>query len=90
LRLRIVGDKAIIRELHVYGQALKLGKKSKIAVQHQGLGKWLMSEAESIVKKAKINKLQVISGVGAREYYKKLGYKLDIEGKGEYMIKEIK
>jgi elongator complex protein 3 len=90
LRLRIVNDKAIIRELHVYGQALKLGKKSKVAAQHKGLGKWLMNEAEKIVKKAKINKLQVISGVGARQYYKKLGYKPDTEEKGEYMVKEIK
>ncbi len=85
LRLRIHGKSAIIRELHVYGQALKIGQKLKIASQHQGLGKWLMSEAEGIVKKQKIKKLRIISGVGVREYYKRLGYKLE----ESYMIKSF-
>lgn len=89
LRLRIFDDNAIIRELHVYGQALGLGKAKKIAVQHKGLGKWLIDEAEKIVKKAKISDLKIISGVGVREYYKKLGYILD-KSVGEYMVKEIK
>ena len=85
LRLRIFDNRAIIRELHVYGQALKLGEKGKLG-QHTGLGKWLMSEAEKIVKKNKINKLSVISGVGVRPYYKRLGYKLE----DTYMVKEFK
>jgi len=84
LRLRIVNKKAIIREIHVYGQALKLGEKGKIS-QHKGLGKWLMNEAEKIVKKEKIKELAVISGIGVREYYKKLGYSL----KATYMVKNI-
>ena len=86
LRLRISDKGAIIRELHVYGQALKLGEKSRVAVQHQGLGKWLIKEAEKIVKKQKIKELRIISGVGVRDYYKKLGYKL----KEGYMVKKIK
>jgi len=91
LRLRIHGKKnksAIIRELHVYGRALKIGERLKVASQHQGIGKWLMNSAEKIVEQLKINKLQVISGIGVREYYRKLGYAID--EKGEYMIKEIK
>ncbi|MDP7520638.1 MAG: tRNA uridine(34) 5-carboxymethylaminomethyl modification radical SAM/GNAT enzyme Elp3 [Candidatus Pacearchaeota archaeon] len=81
LRLRLVKNYAIIRELHVYGRSLKIGEKNKLALQHKGLGKWLMNEAEKIAKKYK--KISVISGVGVREYYKKLGYKL-----GEnYMVK---
>ncbi len=48
LRLRISDKNAIIRELHVYGQSIGLGKKGKI--QHKGLGKWLMQEAEKIAK----------------------------------------
>jgi elongator complex protein 3 len=44
LRLRLFNDKAIIRELHIYGQALRLGKKELIASQHSGLGKWLMKK----------------------------------------------
>ncbi len=83
LRLRIFGKKAIVRELHVYGKAVNLGKEG--AVQHSGFGKWLMSEAEKIVKKEKRGKIDVISGVGVREYYKKLGYILE----NEYMVKRL-
>jgi elongator complex protein 3 len=84
LRLRICDAGAIIRELHVYGQALKLGQKGELG-QHTGLGKWLMQEAEKIVKKAKIGKVAVISGVGVRPYYRNLGYKLE----ETYMVKEL-
>ena len=86
LRLRINPDKtAIIREIHVYGKSLKIGEKLKVASQHQGLGKWLLQEAEEIVKKHKVNKLSIISGVGVREYYRKFGYKLS----DTYMVKKI-
>ncbi len=90
LRLRIFGKKreAIIRELHIYGQALKLGEKGKIS-QHKGLGKWLMNKAGEIAKKQDCKEIKVISGVGVREYYRKLNYSLE-EGKGEYMIKCLK
>jgi len=84
LRLRIANKKAVIREIHVYGQALKLGEKG-IFFQHRGLGKWLMSEAEKVVKKENIKELAVISGIGVREYYKKLGYAL----KETYMVKKL-
>ncbi len=84
LRLRIADEKAIIRELHVYGQSLKLGDEGKIS-QHTGLGKWLMNEAEKIARKEKIKKISVISGIGVREYYKKLGYEL----KNTYMVKGL-
>ena len=85
LRLRIFDGQAIIRELHVYGKALELGQESMVG-QHTGLGKWLMEEAEKIVREQRIKKLNVISGVGVREYYKKLGYKLE----GTYMVKEFR
>jgi elongator complex protein 3 len=84
LRLRIYDKKAIIREIHVYGQALKLGERGEIS-QHKGLGKWLMTEAEKIAKKEKIRELAVISGIGVREYYRMLGYAL----KDTYMIKNL-
>ena len=86
-RFRIVGDDAFLREIHVYGKALGIGEKAKVMGQHSGLGKWLMGEVENIVMSNKIKKLQVISGVGVREYYKKLGYKLD--KKGTYMVKTL-
>ena len=84
LRLRIVNEKAIIRELHVYGQSLKLGEEGKIS-QHIGLGKWLMNEAEKIAEENKCKKILVISGIGVREYYKKLGYNLE----NTYMVKKL-
>ena len=85
LRLRIKNGNAIIRELHVYGQATNIGEKGE--TQHKGLGKWLMEEAEKIAIKEKIKTLKIISGVGVREYYKKLGYNLDTDG--IYMEKTI-
>ena len=67
---------ATIRELHVYGPALKLGDEGKLG-QHRGLGKQLIKTAENIARKKSKNKLRIISGVGVRQYYKKLGYKID-------------
>lgn len=80
LRLRL--DKklpAIVRELHVYGQALNISQSNDKASQHKGLGKQLMSEAEKIAKKKGYKNIRVISGIGVREYYKKLGYNIDNE-----------
>jgi elongator complex protein 3 len=76
-RLRIDKKHAIIRELHVYGSSLKLGKKHPEKYQHKGLGKALLKKAEKIAKKHKIKKLKIISGAGVREYYRKFNYKLD-------------
>ncbi len=83
LRLRIVDKLAIIRELHVYGKAV--GLKMKGDVQHTGLGKQLMKKAEEITQENNCDILKVISGVGVREYYRKLGYKLE----GSYMVKNF-
>ena len=76
-------DCAIVRELHVYGKAVELGREGEI--QHTGIGKSLMQEAERISIKNGFKKTAVISGVGAREYYRKLGYELE----GEYMVKKL-
>ena len=76
---------AIIRELHVYGQALEIGKHEKGISQHSGFGKKLMKKSEEISKKEKVSELKVISGIGVRNYYKKLGYVLE----GNYMVKKI-
>ncbi len=85
LRLRITKNKAIVRELHVYGKSLAIGQKKKQSIQHKGLGNQLMKKAEEITKKQKISRLYVISGVGVREYYKKLGYKFEYP----YMVKNF-
>ncbi len=77
---------ALLRELHTYGQLVRVGAKSKDKkVQHEGFGKKLMREAEEIAKKNGYKKMAVISGIGVREYYKKLGY----EPEGTYMVKDL-
>ena len=83
LRKEITPKSALIRELHVYGTAASIGKKGKI--QHKGFGKQLMEKAEEIALKNGKDKLVVISGVGVRGYYKKLGYSLE----GPYTTKKI-
>lgn len=65
---------AVIRELHVYGQAIEIGDRSQGAVQHLGLGTKLLQEAASVALKYGIEKLSVISAVGTREYYRKKGF----------------
>jgi elongator complex protein 3 (tRNA carboxymethyluridine synthase) len=67
---------AIIRELHVYGKLIDVGQKNDNGYyQHKGLGLRLMQEAEKISKEEFcVNKISVISAVGTREYYKKIGY----------------
>ncbi len=84
LRSEITKDSALIRELHIYSTALSLGKKGESA-QHKGFGKKLLEKAESIAKENKKNKIVVISGVGVRDYYRKLNYSLE----GPYMVKSI-
>jgi elongator complex protein 3 len=89
IRLRISSEgRAIVRELHTYGQLVSIGRgrKSDRSAQHKGMGKRLIKEAERIAKKEfKVKKIAVISGVGARGYYRKLGYKLE----DTYMVKNI-
>ncbi|KKP98793.1 MAG: Histone acetyltransferase, ELP3 family [Parcubacteria group bacterium GW2011_GWD2_38_12] len=79
----ILQNTAIIREAHTYGQMEKINKKGGKS-QHLGLGRKLIKEAEKIAKKEfGFSKIAVISGIGARNYYRKLGYKL----KNTYMVK---
>lgn len=79
-----LNDAVGIRELHVYGKSLSIGESGKKESQHRGIGKKLMQMAEKIAfTKLKAKKIAIISGVGARSYYKKLGYKYD----GFYMSK---
>jgi len=82
-----VKDSAIVRELHVFGDLVPIGDRREKAWQHKGFGKKLMKEAERIAKEEwGVKKLLVISAVGTREYYRKLGYELF----GPYMAKDLK
>ena len=83
--LPVLENSAIIREIKTLGELVPIGEKG-FSPQHRGLGKKLIKEAEEIAKKEfKVKKVAVISGVGARDYWRKLNYKL----KESYMIKKI-
>jgi len=77
-------DAALIRELHVYGSEAALGGDGDW--QHQGYGRRLIERAESLAREAGYRKMAIISGIGAREYYRqKLGYHQD----GPYVSKRL-
>jgi elongator complex protein 3 len=81
--LPVLENSAIIREIQTFGEMVPISKK-KIAPQHRGLGKKLIKEAERITKKEfGLKKIAVISGIGARNYFSKLKYRL----KDSYMVK---
>lgn len=80
-------EAALIRELHVYGSMVPVGKGAKSNDwQHRGYGKELLECAEKMAVEAGYRKLNVISGIGAREYYRRLGYTTD----NVYMSKVLK
>ncbi len=97
LRLRIPSEKAhrpeisampsaIVRELHVYGQLVPVGKHSTGAWQHKGFGADLLKEAERIARvDFGVKKLLVISALGTRRYYMRFGYERD----GVYVSKKM-
>ena len=74
-----------VRELHVYGMVKPASSSasSKLSKQHRGFGKILMRAAETIAMHHGCTTVQVISGVGVRDYYRRLGYSLTEPG--EYM-----
>ena len=77
---------ALVRELHVYGSMVSVGQKAgEKQWQHKGYGEELLNEAEELAKGAGFSKLAIISGMGVRPYYRKLGFELD----GPYMSKLI-
>jgi elongator complex protein 3 len=95
LRLRIPSERAhrpeiraepcsIIRELHVYGPVVPVGKRLPKAWQHKGYGAILLSESERITREEYgFRKILVISALGTKQYYKRFGYKYE----GPYMAK---
>jgi elongator complex protein 3 len=88
---------AIIRELHVFGDQIPVWIKSELSDitsslssnpgQHMGFWKKMLKKCEEIIteKYVNVNKIAIISGVWAREYYLQRGY----NEKSEYMIKSI-
>ncbi len=88
LRLRISPRDiypAMVREIHIFGSEVPLGDQDDLAAQHKGLGSQLLKEAERIARdEISTGKIAVISGVGARDYFRNTGgYELE----GPYMTK---
>ncbi len=78
---------AVVRELHVFGQLIDIGKKcDSTSFQHRGHGSRLLKVAEDIVKcDFGLDKISILSSVGTRDYYRKFNYHLD----GPYMSKTL-
>jgi elongator complex protein 3 len=97
LRLRVPSAKAhrpeitatssaIVRELHVYGPLVPVGKHSAGAWQHRGFGADLLKEAERMAHADfGLKKLLVTSALGTRRYYMRFGYERD----GVYVSKKL-
>jgi elongator complex protein 3 len=97
LRLRVPSEKAhrpevkaepcaIVRELHVYGSLVPVGKHLAEAWQHKGYGAILLAEAERITQEDyDLKKILVISALGTKQYYKRFGYDYD----GVYVSKTL-
>jgi elongator complex protein 3 len=97
LRLRVPSSKAhrpeikatpaaVVRELHVYGPLVPVGKHLSKAWQHKGYGSILLSEAERVANEEYgLRKLLVISALGTKQYYRRFGYSRD----GVYISKML-
>ena len=77
-------DDAMIREVHVYGMATHLGENGR-AAQHLGLGRKLVARACELARAAGYARINVISAVGTRAYYRGLGF----ADNGLYQQKEL-
>ncbi|MBI2656518.1 tRNA uridine(34) 5-carboxymethylaminomethyl modification radical SAM/GNAT enzyme Elp3 [Candidatus Woesearchaeota archaeon] len=85
LRDEITKDSALIRELHVFSPSVQIGKKDEASFQHKGIGRSLLIKAEEIARQNGKDKMVILSGIGAREYFRKIGYELE----GVYMVKDL-
>ncbi|RME86139.1 MAG: tRNA uridine(34) 5-carboxymethylaminomethyl modification radical SAM/GNAT enzyme Elp3, partial [Caldilineae bacterium] len=71
-----ISHAAMIREVHVYGPALDIGRDSRGEAQHTGLGTRLVAEAKRIAYAEGFRELAVIAAIGTRDYYRRLGFEL--------------
>jgi elongator complex protein 3 len=70
-------DCAMVREVHVYGPAVRLGAELESAPQHAGLGTQLIEKAKRIARREGYHRLAVIAAIGTRAYYRERGFELD-------------
>ncbi|MFB6162171.1 MAG: tRNA uridine(34) 5-carboxymethylaminomethyl modification radical SAM/GNAT enzyme Elp3 [Halococcoides sp.] len=67
---------AVLRELHVYGSQVGI-ESGGSGWQHRGWGERLLDRAERIAGERDHDRLAVLAGIGAREYYRQRGYRQD-------------
>lgn len=65
---------ALLRELHVYGSVAAIGEAGVANAQHRGLGRRLIGAAQALAADARYARLSVISAVGTRDYYRRVGF----------------
>ena len=83
-RMRHRDSGTFLRELKVFGEVVPFGESPGGRWQHQGYGRRLVAECETIaVDEFGAMGLKVTSGIGARDYYRRLGYRLE----GVYSVK---
>ena len=70
-----IATSAMIREVHVYGRLVGLGERRAGRSQHLGLGSLLIERAAALAGRAGFADLAVISAVGTRDYYRRLGFR---------------
>jgi elongator complex protein 3 len=86
-RPEVVGGSTLVRELHVYGPMVPVGSSPEEGWQHRGWGGRLLEEAERTARdEYDAGKLLVMSALGTKEYYARLGY----EREGAYMSKGLR
>jgi elongator complex protein 3 len=73
-REEVDGSTALVRELHVYGPEVPVGRHHPGAWQHIGFGRKLLAEAEAKARQAGANRVLVLSALGTKEYYRHEGY----------------
>ena len=71
--LPVAPGEAMIREVHVYGKVAGIGDAGH-AAQHTGLGRALVERACALASQAGYRRMNVISSIGTREYYRHLGF----------------
>ena len=69
-----IESSAMIREVHVYGHLAAIGQRLGARSQHLGLGRRLIRRARKIATEENYRNLAVISAVGTRPYYRRLGF----------------
>jgi len=87
-RLRLSGsgrEVARVRELHVYGEMVPISEESGNRWQHRGFGEKLLKKCEERAESEGYRRIEVTSGIGARNYYRRMGY----ERNGPYMAKAL-